>query len=74
MTDAPPGNPGGARVEMRGESRDSSTFTQIGTQVIQQPPLPEQAFGHGRSWPPRRASRIYRARGCSSAGHASWPG
>ena len=32
---------------MRGESRDSSTFTQIGTQVIQQPPLPEQAF---RPW------------------------
>jgi len=30
---------------MRGESRDSSTFTQIGTQVIQPPPLPEQAFG-----------------------------
>jgi len=28
---------------MRGESRESSTFTQIGTQVIQ-PPLPEQAF------------------------------
>ena len=44
MTAAPPGDPGGARVEMRGESRDSSTFTQIGTQVIQQPPLPEQAF------------------------------
>ena len=31
---------------MHGESRDSSTFTQIGTQVIQ-PPLPEQAF---RPW------------------------
>jgi tetratricopeptide (TPR) repeat protein len=47
MTAAPPGDPGrGARVEMRGESRDSSTFTQIGTQVIQ-PPLPEQAF---RPW------------------------
>jgi hypothetical protein len=44
---APPGDPGGgARVEMRGESRDSSTFTQIGTQ-INQPPLPEQAF---RPW------------------------
>ena len=43
---APPGDPGGeARVEMRGESRDSSTFTQIGTQIIQSPPLPEQAFG-----------------------------
>jgi len=51
VTAAPPGAPpadpgGGARVEMRGESRDSSTFTQIGTQVIQ-PPLPEQAF---RPW------------------------
>ena len=32
---------------MRGESRDSSTFTQIGTQVNYQPPLPEQAF---RPW------------------------
>ena len=42
---APPGDPGGrARVEMRGESRESSTFTQIGTQVIT-PPLPGQAFG-----------------------------
>jgi tetratricopeptide (TPR) repeat protein len=47
MTAVPPGDPGGARVEMRGESRDSSTFIQIGTQVIQQPPLPEQAF---RPW------------------------
>ena len=47
MTAAQPGDPGGgARVEMRGESRDSSTFTQIGTQVVQ-PPLPEQAF---RPW------------------------
>ena len=47
MTAAPPEEPGGSpRVEMRGESRDSSTFTQIGTQVIQ-PPLPEQAF---RPW------------------------
>ena len=44
MTTAPPGDPVGARVEMRGESHDSSTFTQIGTQVIHQPPLPEQAF------------------------------
>ena len=36
MTAAPPGDPGGgARVEMHGESRDSSTFTQIGTQIIQ---------------------------------------
>jgi tetratricopeptide (TPR) repeat protein len=52
MTTTPRGTPpqdpgGGARVEMRGESRDSSTFTQIGTQVIQPPPLPEQAF---RPW------------------------
>jgi hypothetical protein len=48
MTAAPSGNPRGrARVQMRGESRDASTFTQIGTQVIQQPPLPEQAF---RPW------------------------
>ena len=47
MTAAPPDPGGGARVEMRGESRDSSTFTQIGTQVIHQPPLPEQAF---RPW------------------------
>ena len=44
---APPGDPGGdAPVQMHGESRDSSTFIQIGTQVIQ-PPLPEQAF---RPW------------------------
>ena len=39
---------GGAQVEMRGESRDSSTFTQIGTQQVIQAPLPEQAF---RPWP-----------------------
>ena len=45
MTAAPPGDPGGARVEMHAESRDSSTFTQIGTQINQAPPLPEQAFG-----------------------------
>jgi tetratricopeptide (TPR) repeat protein len=44
---AAPGDPGGARVEMRGESRDSSSFTQIGTQVIHQPPLPAEAF---RPW------------------------
>ena len=32
---APPEDPGGgSRVEMRGESRDSSTFNQIGTQII----------------------------------------
>ena len=47
MTATPSSDPGGARVEMRGQSRDSSTFTQIGTQVIHQPPLPEQAF---RPW------------------------
>ena len=48
MTAAPPEDPdSGARVEMRGESRDSSTFTQIGSQVNYQPPLPEQAF---RPW------------------------
>jgi tetratricopeptide (TPR) repeat protein len=48
MTAELPGHPGdGARPEMRGESRDSSTFTQIGTQVNYQPPLPEQAF---RPW------------------------
>jgi tetratricopeptide (TPR) repeat protein len=45
--DGPPGDPGGARVEMRGESRDASTFTQIGIQANYQAPLPEQAF---RSW------------------------
>ena len=44
---APQGDPGGGtRVEMHGESRDSSTFTQIGTQ-INQPPLPAEAF---RPW------------------------
>jgi tetratricopeptide (TPR) repeat protein len=42
---APPGDPGGgARVEMRGGSRDSSTFTQIGTQINQPPLLPAEAF------------------------------
>ena len=44
MTAARPTDAGGARMEMRGESRDSSTFTQIGTQIIQAPLLPEQAF------------------------------
>ena len=45
---APPEDPGGgSRVEMHGEARDWSTFTQIGTQIIQPPPLPEQAF---RPW------------------------
>jgi tetratricopeptide (TPR) repeat protein len=52
MTATPPGSPGGdppggIRVELHGESRDSSTFTQIGTQQVIQAPLPEQAF---RPW------------------------
>ena len=46
MTAASPEGLGAARVEMHGESRDASTLTQIGTQIIQ-PPLPEQAF---RPW------------------------
>ncbi len=52
MTTVPRGTPsedprGGSRVEMHGESRDSSTFTQIGTQINQPPPLPAEAF---RPW------------------------
>ena len=52
MTAAPPGDttagPGdGSRVEMHGEARDWSTFTQIGTQINQSPPLPAEAF---RPW------------------------
>ena len=50
MTADPPGDPaGGARVEMHAESRDASTFTQIGTQVNynQASPLPAEAF---RPW------------------------
>jgi tetratricopeptide (TPR) repeat protein len=43
----PPEDPPGARVEMHGESRDRSTFTQIGTQINQAPPLPAEAF---RPW------------------------
>ena len=39
--------PGGTRVEMHAEARDSSTLTQIGQQINQPPPLPEQAF---RPW------------------------
>src|SRR5713101_7361879 len=44
MTTSPPGAasgdpPDGSQVVMRGESRDSSTFTQIATQIVQ-PPLP----------------------------------
>ena len=51
MTATPPGSPGwappvGTRVELHGESRDSSMFTQIGTQIIQPPP-PAEAF---RPW------------------------
>ena len=50
MTTAPAGAPGGdpaggTRVEMHAVARDSSTLTQIGQQVNQLPPLPEQAFG-----------------------------
>ena len=46
--EAPDGNPpGGTRVEMHAEARDSSTLTQIGQQINQPPPLPEQAF---RPW------------------------
>ena len=60
---------------MHGESRDSSTFTQIGTQINQPPPLPEQAF---RPWaelavPPGLAN-LPCGRGCSWAGPGSWPG
>lgn len=47
MTAAPTGDPGGAWGEMRGESHGASTFTQIGTQINQAPPLPAQAF---RPW------------------------
>ena len=52
MTTAPAGAPdgdppGGTRVEMHAEARDSSTLTQIGQQINQPPPLPEQAF---RPW------------------------
>ena len=52
MTAAAPGDPGGARVEMHAESRGSSTFTQIGSQVNYQAPVPEQAF---RPWAERAA-------------------
>ena len=52
MTAAPRGTApedpgGGSRVEMHGEARDSSTFTQIGNQITQPPPLPTEAF---RPW------------------------
>lgn len=40
---------------MRGESRDSSTFTQIGTQVNRPPPLPERAF---RPWAEEEAEKM----------------
>jgi tetratricopeptide (TPR) repeat protein len=43
----PPEDPPGARVEMHGEARDWSTFTQIGTQINQAAPLPAEAF---RPW------------------------
>jgi tetratricopeptide (TPR) repeat protein len=42
-----PEDPPGARVEMTGSSLDSSTFTQIGTQINQAAPLPAEAF---RPW------------------------
>jgi tetratricopeptide (TPR) repeat protein len=52
MTTAPQGAlpedaGGGFRVEMRGEAHDWGTFTQIGTQINQPPPLPAEAF---RPW------------------------
>ena len=52
MTTAPAGasdgDPAdGTRIEMHAEARDSSTLTQIGQQINQPPPLPEQAF---RPW------------------------
>ena len=52
MTTAPAGAPDGdppdgTRIEMHAEARDSSTLTQIGQQINQPPPLPEQAF---RPW------------------------
>ena len=52
MTTAPAGAPdgdppGGPRIEMHAEARDASTLTQIGQQINQPPPLPEQAF---RPW------------------------
>ena len=52
MTTAPAGAPDrdppdGTRVEMHAEARDSSTLTQIGQQINQPPPPPEQAF---RPW------------------------
>ena len=50
MSTAPAGASGGdpadgTRIEMHAEARDSSALTQIGQQVNQLPPLPEQAFG-----------------------------
>ena len=52
---APPGDPaGGARVGMRGEARDASLFTQIGTQIIQ-PPSPA-ALAVRYSLPPDTAA------------------
>jgi hypothetical protein len=43
----PEGPGGGSRIEMHAEARGSSTLTQIGQQINQPPPLPEQAF---RPW------------------------
>lgn len=45
---------GSARVEMHGESHDSSTLTQIGTQIIQ--PLPPSPLEVRYSLPPDAAA------------------
>ena len=60
MTATPPGTPpedlaGGTWVEMHGESHDSSTFIQIGTQIIQQP-LPPSELEVRYSLPPDAAA------------------
>jgi tetratricopeptide (TPR) repeat protein len=57
MTAAPPEGPdrsaeASARIEMHGESHDSSTFIQIGTQIIQPPPPVEVRY----SLPPDTAA------------------
>ena len=69
MTVAAPGDPGGAaRVEMRGESRDASTFTQ----VIHQPPLPGAARVVACPLPSRPATgtaRFTRTRHDEQRGH-----
>ena len=69
MTVAAPGDPGGAaRVQMRGESRDASTFTQ----VIHQPPLPGAARVVACPLPSRPATgtaRFTRTRHDEQRGH-----